>query len=67
MKKNEIRLAKTHLQNRNYLTALDKFINSPRFQELSGYDRALILDQASAMSQLDEILTARLKSLNIPV
>lgn len=67
MKPHELRLAQQHTRNRCYLQNLDGFINSPRFQSVPPKDQQLILRQAQVMSDLDHVLTARMKSLNLPV
>lgn len=67
MRNHEIRLATSHAKNREYLRNLRNFVESPRFGQIPEYDRTLMLDQIDVMAQLDEILTARMESLNLPV
>lgn len=67
MKPHELRLAQQHTRNRCYLQNLDGFINSPRFMSVPPKDQELMLRQAQVMSDLDHVLTARMKSLNLPV
>ena len=68
MKPFELRLAQQHSQNARHVKNLRAFCDDhTRFSRLDPEDQSLILLQLEHMSALDDILSARMRRLNIPV
>ena len=68
MKPFELRLAEQHARNARHVKNLSSFCaDKSRFMRLDPVDQTLLLEQLEHMSALDEILTKRMKRLNIPV
>ena len=68
MKPFELRLAQQHSQNARHVKNLRAFCDDhTRFSRLDPEVQSLILLQLEHMSALDDILSARMRRLNIPV